>query len=164
MIISLAIIVLFMSACDMNPRDAVATTFPDVHGAVEGLVVTEANTPKAVVSTVISTLQPMATLSTTHICAFNVTGCPQEKCFSYFEIIEGTQMTDTSCDNLIQVIQTGLDADPDPYTGKVGHAERVYSYPTSPIICNKAYTGHSTLTIVDTARSEPSQKLCDRLP
>ena len=75
MIISLAIIVLFMSACDMNPRDAVATTFPDVHVAVEELVSKETSTSHSIVSTVISTLQPMATLSTTNICAFNVAGC-----------------------------------------------------------------------------------------
>jgi hypothetical protein len=163
------LMVVFFSACDSTPKEAVSTVFPDTGAAVHTLISTGRSTPESVVATIIETLSTVVTQSTTFICAFNVSGCPggsvDRKCFSYYEIIEGTTMTDAACDRLIQTIQAGLDADPDPDTGEIGRVVRVDSYPTSPIICNKAYAGHSTLTIVDPGpETEVSQRLCSSLP
>ena len=163
-VLLVSLLVVFFSACDATPRDAVSTVFPDTGAAVHTLVAAGSSTPHSVVATIIETLSTVVTQSTTFICAFNVSGCNEGGCFSYFEIIEGTSMTDASCDYLVQTLQAGLDADPDPSTGKIGKVIRVDSYPTSPVICYKAYSGHSTLTVVDPDQSFPSQALCDSLP
>ncbi len=168
-VLLVSILVVLLSACDSTPQEAVSTVFPDTGAAVHTLVSTGRSTPKSVVATVIETLSTVVTQSTTFICVFNVynevpEGCPDDSCFSYYEIIEGTSMTDASCDYLVQTLQAGLDADPDPDTGATGKVVRVDSYPTTPVICTKTYTGHSTLTIVDPYQSFTSQALCDSLP
>jgi hypothetical protein len=153
------LLVVFLSACIFNARAEVDKVLPNPNSSLSDVV---EPTTHAAISTIISTLSTKATETTTFICAFKVSGC-SDGCFSYYEIIEGTYMTDTSCDRLIQVIQVGLDKMASD-TGNRAIAERVDSYPTSPIICTKAYTGHSMLMIVDTDESVVSQKLCDSLP
>jgi len=160
--------VVFLSAWANNPDAAIATAFPSPRAAVETIIATGVSTPEAIISTFIATVHPVVTQSTTFVCAFEVHGCPGgkpepfEECFIYYEIAEGTYMTDASCDALVTTIQAGLNKIP----GENGPAAaiRVYSYPTTPIICSKAFSEHSTLTIVDPARSEASQNLCNSLP
>jgi hypothetical protein len=150
LVFSVVLVVLLLSACGPTPEAGVATYRAS---------------PRPL-STIIKTLSSAETLTTTQICSFKVSGCPGSEggCFTYYEIIEGTYMSDEACDALIKTIQIGLNTMVDPETGKSAIANKVDDYPTSPVICVKAYTGHSTLTIVDPDKSEVSQALCDSLP
>ncbi len=167
---------IFIIACSPDPHADVATLFPSPRIDLETIIAPGRSTPEAAIATVHATLESLATSSTTTVCAFHVSGCigteciydyPNpcvgEGCFLYYEIIEGT-MTDETCDALIERMQAGFEAIPDPDTGNIGYATRVESYPTSPIICTKAYPGHSTLTIIDTKFSEVSAQLCGQMP
>jgi hypothetical protein len=150
------IMIFFLSACNIESRAVVdtivATEFTDTKAA-EALILTPGtSTPKAVIQTLVATMVPSATIST--ICALHVVD------FDFYEIIEGSYMTDAICDTVIPSIQAELNL----FLNKNPTVIRVYSYPTSPIICDHVPVGRSTITLVDTnPDTSVSQTVCKSL-
>lgn len=113
-----------------------------------------ASTPVIPAQSPLPTTTPVSAALT---CAESISG----EGFHYYQIMTGPRMTDATCDRMVQEIQATFDKGEKPPT-----IVRVYSYPTSPIICSKAYSSGSTIIVVDTNNppSAIAQGVCNSLP